>query len=56
MIQANGENRKWIAMTLGAALLTTAATELVKWGIEEAKKRYGTKGESARAGAEPEVK
>jgi hypothetical protein len=44
-VEVNGEHRKWVALTIGGAVLTALGTELAKWGVEEAKRRWGHKPE-----------
>jgi hypothetical protein len=36
--QANGENRKYLALAFGAALVAAIATKLGEWGVERLRK------------------
>ena len=39
--QANGENRRWIAFTVGAAVLGALGTKLGEWLVEELRRKAG---------------
>lgn len=48
MISANGENRRYLAITAAAAIVTAVATKLGEWAIEEVRKAAKRPGESPK--------
>lgn len=48
MMNANGENRRYLAIVAAAAVVTAVATKIGEWAIEEVRKAVKRPGESAR--------